>query len=69
MMRSVMNSILIDGEDSFELKNMTLAGYKEIIEQQEVALSAVTQIPITILFGRSPAGMNSTGDADLEIYY
>lgn len=69
MMRSVMNSILLDGSDSFELKNMSLSGYKDIIEQQEIALSAVAQIPITILFGRSPAGMNSTGDADLETYY
>lgn len=68
-MRSIMNTLLLDGTDSFDLKNMTLSGYKDIIEQQEVALSAVSQIPITILFGRSPAGMNSTGDADLETYY
>ena len=32
-------------------------------------LSALTSIPQTILFGRSPAGMNSTGDADLENWY
>ena len=32
-------------------------------------LSAVTDIPQTILFGRSPAGMNSTGDSDFENYY
>lgn len=68
-MRSVMNTLLLDDADNFDLKNMTLAGYKDIIEQQEVALSAVSQIPITILFGRSPAGMNATGDADLETYY
>lgn len=68
-MRSIMNTLLLDGSDNFDLKNMTLSGYKDIIEQQEVALSAVSQIPITILFGRSPAGMNSTGDADLETYY
>ena len=68
-MRSIMNTLLLDGSDNFDLKNMTLSGYKDIIEQQVVALSAVSQIPITILFGRSPAGMNSTGDADLETYY
>ena len=32
-------------------------------------LSAVTNIPQTILFGRSPAGENSTGDSDFENYY
>ena len=68
-MRSIMNTLLLDSNDDFDLKNMTLSGYKDIIEQQEVALSAVSQIPITILFGRSPAGMNATGEADLETYY
>ena len=32
-------------------------------------LSALTNIPQTILFGRSPAGMNATGDSDFESYY
>lgn len=32
-------------------------------------LSALTNIPQTLLFGRSPAGMNATGDSDLENYY
>lgn len=32
-------------------------------------LSAQSNIPQTILFGRSPAGMNSTGESDLENYY
>lgn len=32
-------------------------------------LSAQSNIPQTILFGRSPVGMNSTGESDLENYY
>lgn len=32
-------------------------------------LSALTNIPQTILFGRSPAGMNATGESDFENYY
>lgn len=68
-LRSVVNSLVIDGNDDFELKNMTLSGYKDVIENFQYLLSSVSGIPITILFGRSPAGMNSTGDADLENYY
>ena len=68
-LRSVMNSLIIDSEDDFDLKNMTLTGYKDIIEQQQIAVSAVAKIPVTILFGRSPAGMNSTGESDMETYY
>ena len=32
-------------------------------------LSSLTNIPQTLLFGRSPAGMNATGESDLENWY
>lgn len=32
-------------------------------------LSGASRIPVTKLFGRSPAGMNATGESDLKNYY
>jgi phage-related protein (TIGR01555 family) len=32
-------------------------------------LSGSLQIPLTILLGQSPAGLNATGDSDLENFY
>ncbi|MFQ8761936.1 MAG: anti-CBASS protein Acb1 family protein [Intestinimonas sp.] len=32
-------------------------------------LSGASRIPVTKLFGRSPAGMNATGESDLRNYY
>ena len=69
MVRSMMNSIAIDGTDEYDRKGLSLTGIKEIIEQFEIALCSCTGIPATKLFGRSPAGMNATGKADLENYY
>ena len=57
-----------EGED-FEFKNSTLSGINEIIDSTCNMLSAVTNIPQTVLFGRSPAGMNATGESDQENYY
>lgn len=70
MARNILNSIAIDsdGED-YDFKSFSMSGVKEIIDSTCNMLSAVTNIPQTILFGRSPAGMNSTGDADFENYY
>ena len=70
MARGILNSIAIDtdGED-YDFKNLSLSGIKDVIDSTCNMLSAVTNIPQTILFGRSPAGMNSTGDSDLENYY
>lgn len=69
MARHMMNTIAIDSTDEYDQKNTTLAGVKEIQESFQQALSAVTDIPATILFGRSPAGQNATGKADFENYY
>ena len=70
MARSILNSIAIDndGED-YDFKTLPMSGVKDIIDSTCNMLSAVTDIPQTILFGRSPAGMNATGENDMENYY
>lgn len=69
MVRSMMNSIAIDGADEYDRKGLSLSGIKELLEQFEIAICSCTGIPATKLFGRSPQGMNATGKADLENYY
>lgn len=70
MARGILNSIAIDtdGED-YDFKSLQMSGIKDVIDSTCNMLSAVTNIPQTILFGRSPAGMNSTGESDFENYY
>lgn len=67
--RHIMNTIAIDSTDDYDQKNISLTGVREIIEEFQAALSAVTEIPVTVLFGRSPGGLNSTGKSDFENYY
>lgn len=70
MAKGIINSIAIDsdGED-YDYKQVTFSGVKDIIDSTCNMLSAVTNIPQTKLFGRSPAGENATGDGDMENYY
>ena len=70
MAKGIINSIAIDadGED-YDYKTVTFSGVKDIIDATCNMLSAVTKIPQTKLFGRSPAGENSTGKSDMENYY
>jgi len=69
MARHILNSLAIDndGED-YNYINAQLAGVKDIIDSTCNMLSAVTEIPQSILFGRSPAGMDATGDNDMDNY-
>ncbi len=68
--RGILNSIAIDADgEEYDFKTITLSGVKEVIDSACNMLSALTEIPQTKLFGRSPAGMNATGESDLENYY
>lgn len=69
MARHMMNTIALDNEDDYRLENMTINGVTDIIDRFQTAISAVTEIPVTVLFGVSPGGLNSTGKADFENYY
>ena len=69
MARGMMNTIALDKEDEYDLKNVTLAGIKDVLDEFEIALCAAADIPATVLFGRSPQGQNSTGESDFENYY
>jgi len=70
MMRSVLGAMVLDadGED-FERKSTPLTDLPELIDRWQNVVAAVADMPTTILFGRSPAGMNATGDADIRAWY
>lgn len=68
--RGLLNSIAIDSEgEQYDFKTFQFSGVKDVIDATCNMLSALTNIPQTILFGHSPAGMNATGDSDFESYY
>lgn len=70
MARGLMNSITIDSEgEDYDFRTFQFTGVSDVIDSACNYLSALTNIPQTILFGRSPAGMNATGESDLENWY
>ena len=67
MARGLLNSITIDSEgEDYDFRQFQFSGVSDVIDSTCNFLSALTSIPQTILFGRSPAGMNATGDDYLE---
>ena len=68
--KSFLSSIAIDAEgEDYSFQEFSMTGVKEVINSTYNMLSAVTTIPQTVLFGRSPEGMNATGKSDLENWY
>ena len=60
---------LLSKDDSWENHAFSFTGLGEIYEQFMMDMAGAAEIPATRLFGRSPQGMNATGESDLRNYY
>lgn len=67
--RSVVNAVTIDAGDSYERQQTPLSGLPDLLEKFAVRLAAACDMPLTLLFGTSPAGMNATGESDIRFFY
>jgi uncharacterized protein len=70
MSRSVSRSILLDAEDEdFRRDTYGFAGIPEILEKMMLRLAAAARLPVSLLMGQAPAGMNATGESDIRFFY
>ena len=67
--KSVINAVLLGEGEEWSRDTANLGGIPDIMDRYIIFLSAVSKIPVTRLFGRSPAGMNATGESDETNYY
>ncbi len=60
---------VMSSDDSIENHAYSFGGLSEIYESFMMDMAGAAEIPATKLFGRSPQGLNATGEADLRNYY
>lgn len=68
--RSTAKSILVDadGED-FTYVARSVSGVPDLIDKVYLAVSSAIDMPVTVLLGQAPAGLNATGDNDVRKWY
>ena len=70
MGRSSSRMLYIDAEnEAFERTATPLTGVSDVLEMLMLRLAAAAEMPVAILFGREPSGLNATGDADFRRFY
>src|SRR5580704_13585263 len=70
MSRSISRSIILDAEDEdFRRDSYGFSGIPEILEKMMLRLAAAARIPVSLLMGQAPAGMNATGESDTRFFY
>lgn len=63
-------SVQVLGKDEgFEQHQFSFSGLSEVYDSMMMDLAGAAEMPVTKLFGRSPAGMNATGESDMQNYY
>lgn len=68
--RGIMNTMVIDSEgEEYDFKTFPFTGINDVIASACNMLSAVTNIPQTILFGQPVGGLSTTDDTAMENYY
>ncbi len=60
---------LVNKDDKITNTQYSFGGLRDVYDSMCLDLSGASRIPVTKLFGRSPAGMNATGESDLQNYY
>lgn len=68
-MKSVINSVMMGTDEEFLRDTISLSGIPDVLDRYMMLVSAVTRYPVTKLFGRSPSGLNATGESDIKNYY
>lgn len=66
MIANVLRAMPLDGEDDLVNITTSISGLADMLVQLAQLVSAAADLPMTKLFGMSPAGMNATGEFDQE---
>ena len=70
MARSVCRAILVDAErEEFTRVATSFAGLPEMIDRFMMRDAAAAEMPVALLYGRSAAGLNATGESDTRAWY
>jgi len=67
--KGINGTLVMDKEDSYDQKSASFATLPDIMDRFMQMTSAAASIPMTLLFGMSPSGLNASGDSDTRGYY
>lgn len=67
--KGISGALVMDADEQYEQKGASFGSLPDVIDRFCQLASAESGIPMTLLFGMSPGGLNSTGAGDIRGYY
>ncbi|NDY04718.1 DUF1073 domain-containing protein [Acinetobacter baumannii] len=69
LLKGLNGMIVLDAEEEYDSKSYSFGGLPDLMREFSIQAAGAADMPYTILFGQSPAGMNATGEHDTRNYY
>lgn len=69
MCRSTIRMLPLDGDEDFERRQTPISGLPEMLDRFALRMSAAARMPITLMMGQSPSGLNNTAEGDIRFWY
>lgn len=69
LMKGNNGMLVLDDKETYNQKNASFATLPDIMDRMAQNAAGAADIPVTRLYGRSPGGLNSTGESDIRNYY
>ncbi|MDO7501836.1 DUF1073 domain-containing protein [Acinetobacter baumannii] len=69
LLKGLNGMIVLDAEEEYDSKSYSFGGLPDLMREFSIQAAGAAEMPYTILFGQSPAGMNATGEHDTRNYY
>jgi hypothetical protein len=69
MARSIARVSIIDAEEEYKRETTNVTGLSDLLERFGERLAAAAQMPVSLLFGQAPGGLNTSSDIDIRWFY
>ncbi len=67
--RSIARVSIVDSEEEYKRETTTVTGLADMLDKLALRVAAAASMPVSLLMGQSPAGLNATGDSDIRWFY
>jgi phage-related protein (TIGR01555 family) len=67
--RSLARVVIIGKNEEYKREAVPLTGMADALDKLALRLAASLDMPMSLLMGESPAGLNATGDAELRWFF
>jgi phage-related protein (TIGR01555 family) len=67
--RGVLNTIVIDGEEDYTVTTQPMTGVPDVLDRMAEALSATSNIPVSVLMGKSMGGLANSEKSSMDNWH